>query len=90
MDKTQLKTLHLKKGAKEMSQWLRALAILENLGLLPSIHMGAHSRLQLDPSSKGSDTLLWSPWVPGMQVVLRHTCKQNAHTHNTKACKKKG
>lgn len=35
-------------------------------------------------SSKRSDVFFWYLWTPDIHVVHRHTCKENAHTHEIK------
>jgi hypothetical protein len=57
-----------------MAQWLRALTAPEDLGLIPSTHVEAHTICY--PSSRGSKGLYWSPWAPVMQAVHRYACKQ--------------
>lgn len=34
-------------------------------------------------SSKGFNPLFWSPKAPGINVVYKHTCSLNTHTHKT-------
>jgi hypothetical protein len=61
-------------------QQLRALRVLsEDLGLVPSTHVGGTSLLCIT-GSKGSDTLLWPLRALCVQMVCRHTCRQNSHT----------
>jgi hypothetical protein len=58
-------------GAKEMTQWLRALvALAENPGLIPSTHMAAHSICNSSP--KESDTF-WPSQV--LRPCGKHPCK---------------
>ena len=57
-----------------MSQWLRVLVLMEDLGLIPGTYMVAHtvySSVPGDPSSL----------EPGMHMVHIHACTQNIHIH---------
>lgn len=45
-------------------------------GLIPSIHMAAHSHLELQSSD--SNVLFCLLYAPS---IYKHTCRQNAHTH---------
>jgi len=64
----------------EMAQRLSALAALpEDPGLVFNIDKTASYSLQL--RFQGINTLFCPPWSPGMQVVHRHICTQNTHTH---------
>lgn len=66
-----------------MAQWLRALAApLKNSGSSLVIYMVVHSHLNSDP--RGSKALIWLLQAPGLHVVHRHVCKQNAYTHKNK------
>ena len=35
-------------------------------------------------SPRGSDILFWPPWIPGIHMVHRHTCKQNIYIYKVK------
>lgn len=57
-----------------MTQWLRVLVLIEDLGLIPGTHTApttVHSS-----SSRGSDILIGTRHVLGA-----HTCRQNLHIH---------
>lgn len=60
-----------------MAPWLRALAAFrEDLASFPSTYMAADSHLELH--LWGPKAIFWSPQLPGMHMVHRHTCRQNS------------
>lgn len=73
-------------GAGMMAQWFKVLISLEeHPGLVLRTHIAVHTCHH--SSSKGSNTLLEPPRIPGTHVLHIHTCKQNlyASTYSVQA-----
>jgi hypothetical protein len=57
-----------------MAEGLRALAILtEQLGSIPSTHMGAHNQPSLTQGPEDPDGLFWLLQAPGIQAKHSYT-----------------
>ena len=69
----------MKIKARVMTQQLRALVVLpEDPSLIPRTHI-YWLIVICNSSYRAYRALSWPPWVPDMQVVHRHTYKQNTH-----------
>ena len=67
-----------------MVQWLQALdALLEDLGLIPRTYKWPTTISNSSYRDRSASLLAFSHQA-GMQVVHRHTRKQNTHTHEIK------
>lgn len=70
--------------AGRIGQRIRTLAdLIENPSLSLSIHI---RKLTSAYNSKYTvfDALFWPLWAGCINVLLRHTCSQNIHTHKVK------
>ena len=57
-----------------MAEGLRAVAILtEQLGSIPSTHMGAHNQPSLTQGPEDPDGLFWLLQAPGIQAKHSYT-----------------
>lgn len=62
-----------------MTQWLRTLSVLaEDLGSISSVLVATHY-YPFNSRPHGSDASFYSLQVPPMQVVHRHTHRQNTY-----------
>lgn len=69
---TQNAYFKIKPEAEEITQWLSAFAALkEDLSTILIYNMAAYNLF--NSSSRESSAHFWTPWVPGIHVLKKHT-----------------
>jgi hypothetical protein len=65
------------KGLESFAQWLRTLTGWSSRGPRFNSHLHDSLLTICNRSSKSSNSLFWSPWVPGTHMVYMHACSQS-------------